>query len=74
MTALPPDIEPTDEVQVKWTRDDIGTKVEISLGEVSVNLQTSHESAETLPWVVAALPSILEAAWAAIEAEESEEA
>jgi hypothetical protein len=70
MTALPPDIAPDDEIQVTWERDDVSTKVTATLGEATITVESSHEAGPTVPWLVASLPNILEAAWAAIEADQ----
>lgn len=72
MTALPPEIDPGDEIEVTWDRDEFSTKVTATLGEVSVTVEASEDGAQTVPWLIAALPNILEAAWAAIEADEEE--
>ena len=71
MTMLPPSVSPDDEIDVQWERDELSTKVTIVLGEASIVVETSEDGASTVPWLVAALPSVLEAAWAAIEQEES---
>lgn len=76
MTAgwrLPPEIQPEDEIEVTWEYDDEGTKVVATLGEASVTVRTSEDGAALVPWLVAALPRVLEAAWAAIESNQEEE-
>lgn len=70
MTALPPEIQPGDEIAVTWERMEDGVKVSAVLGDASIDLSCAYDAVETLPWLVAALPNILEAAWAAIEADE----
>lgn len=70
MIELPPDVEPDDEVEVNWERDEYSTKVVATLGEASITIECSEEGAETVPWLVAALPNILNQAWQAIEADE----
>ena len=72
MTALPPEIDPGDEIEITWGRDQFSTKVTATLGEASVTVEASEDGAQTVPWLIAAMPNILEAAWAAIEADEEE--
>ena len=67
MTALPPSIEPDDEIAITWRRNERRTKIKASLGGASVVIRVDHGADQTVPWLVAALPNILEAAWAAIE-------
>lgn len=74
MTALPSHLDPGDEIEVSWERDDISTKVTASLGEASITVETTPEAANTVPWLISAMPSILEAAWSAIEGTPQEEA
>lgn len=66
-SALPPDVEPDDEIAVTWRQNERRTKIKASLGGVSIVIRTDYGSEERVPWVIAALPNILEAAWAAIE-------
>lgn len=73
MTALPPEISPNDEVEVSWVRDEFSTRVIATLGEASVTVETSEDGAPLIPWLVAAMPSVLEAAWAAIENDDKSE-
>lgn len=72
MTYLPPEISPDDEVEVTWEADEYSTKVVATLGEVSISVECSEEGAELVPWLVAALPNILDAAWRTIERENEE--
>lgn len=72
MTALPPELDPGDEIEITWDRDEFSTKVTATLGEASVTVEASEDGAQIVPWLITALPSILEAAWAAIEADEEE--
>lgn len=72
MSAIPPDIDPDDQIQVTWERDEISTKVVATLGEVTITVENAHEAAEVVPWLVGSLPSILEAAWAAIESNDEQ--
>lgn len=67
MTNLPPDVDPSDEIAVTWERDEEGVKISAVLGEASIDISASYEATQTMPWLVAALPNILEAAWASIE-------
>lgn len=71
MTALPPSITPDDEIGVTWERDDDGVRVVAVLGDASVTVECAYGDQEIVPWLVAALPSILEAAWDAIEQAEN---
>ena len=73
MTYLPDGVEPTDEVEVTWVRDDLSTTVNVILGEASIKVECSEDGAEALTWLVASLPEILNQAWDAIEAEGTEE-
>lgn len=73
MTALPPEIDPDDEIEVTWESDELSTKVVATLGEASITVECSPDGAHTIPWLIAAMPSILEAAYAAQEAEENQE-
>lgn len=72
MTALPPELDPGDEIEVTWARDEFSTKVTATLGEASVTVEASEDGSQIVPWLITAMPNILEAAWAAIEAEEEE--
>lgn len=72
MTALPPELDPGDEIEVTWDRDEFSTKVTATLGEASVTVEASEDGAQIVPWLITAMPNILEAAWAAIEADEEE--
>lgn len=67
MTDLPPAIDPSDEIEVTWERDELSTKVVATLGEASVSVECSHDGAQILPWLLSAMPNVLEAAWAALE-------
>lgn len=71
MTMLPPGISEVDELEIEWTRDERGATVTVSLGEVTIIVDTPYTSVEITPWLVAALPNAMEAAWAAIEQEDS---
>lgn len=70
MSALPPEISPDDEVEVVWERDEFSTRVTATLGEATIVIETSEDGTAVLPWLVAALPNILESAWAAIDNDE----
>jgi len=72
VTYLPPDIDPDDEISLTWERDDEGVRIVASLGETSITVESSYDGAAVTPWLVAALPNVLEHAWAAIEAEMEE--
>lgn len=67
---LPPGLEGDAETEVSWERGESGTLVTVTLGDVTIMIDTTHEAASTVPWLVAALPNVLEAAWAVIEQEE----
>jgi hypothetical protein len=73
MSELPGGLEPSDEIEVTWERDEFSTKVTATLGEASIVVETSEDGSPIVPWMVAALPSILEAAWSAIESENDPE-
>ena len=71
MTALPPEIGPEDEIEVEWNRDDDGTMVLIAMEDVSILVSVDNEAgAQKLPWLIAALPRALDAAWDAINQQE----
>lgn len=70
MTApLPPGVDPSDQIEISWKRGK-KTKVVASLGGATIKIITDDESAERVPWLVASLPQILEAAWASINDQE----
>lgn len=71
MTALPPEISPEDEIEVTWEQDEFSTKVTAALGEASVTVECSEDGAQTVPWLIAAMPQILDATWQTIEAQEA---
>lgn len=71
---LPEGISPEDEIALTWHHDQEGmTKVVASLAGAKITVETDEESAVLVPWLVAATPTILEAAWAQIEAQEDDE-
>lgn len=72
MSALPPELDPGDEIEISWDRDVLSTRVVATLGEASITVECSEDGAVIVPWLVTAMPNILEAAWAAIEAEEED--
>jgi hypothetical protein len=67
---LPDGLDPDTEFGVEWERDDESTTITVELAGVTILVDVKHESAELAPWVIAALPQIMEAAWAAIEQED----
>ena len=68
MTAvLPAGLEPSDEIEVNWAREGKKTTVTIKLGKAKIVVSTTPKSAGLVPWLVASLPQILEAAWAAMD-------
>ena len=71
--ALPPGIAPEDEIALTWKNTEKGVKVVATLGGATIVVKTSHEDADKVPWLAAALPNILEAAWDAIEKDSQEE-
>ena len=73
MTVLPPDIEPEDEIALTWERDEHGIKIVAVLGEASIAIEASLDGAQLVPWLAAALPSILEAAWQGLGANMEEQ-
>lgn len=72
MTYLPPTVDPSDEIALTWKNTRKGVRVVATLGDASITVKTSHEAAETVPWLVAALPNILEVAWNAIEGDDED--
>lgn len=68
MTALPPEVQPGDEISITWDANADGTTVTVELGDAKIVTSTTREVGEgsTLPWLVAALPNILEKAYDAI--------
>jgi hypothetical protein len=72
MTALPPGIDPGDELEVTWEQDDFGTKVVVNLGKVTITVENAYEASDIVPWAIAALPNALEQAWALIEADQQD--
>jgi len=73
VTYLPPEVSPEDELMVSWEPDDLSIKINVVMGEVAITIETTYDAVPTVPFLAAALPQILETAWAAIEAEQSEE-
>ena len=73
MTVLPPNIEPDDEIALTWERDEDGIRITAVLGEASIAIDASYDGVELVPWLVAALPSILEAAWEGLGANMEEQ-
>ena len=67
---LPEGLTPETGFEVDWERDDESTTVTVELAGVTILVDVKHESVELAPWVIAALPQIMEAAWAAIEQED----
>lgn len=72
MTALPPEVDPDDEIAVTWERGDEGVVITAALGEAVITVSASYDAEYAVPWLVAAMPNVLGAAWAAIEAQEEE--
>lgn len=68
---LPPGVEADDEIAMTWERGEDGIKIVAVLGESSITLESSYDATETLPWLVGSLPSILNAAYDAMEAAET---
>lgn len=69
--VLPPGVQEGDEISMTWERNEDGVKIVSVLGESSITVESSYDAIETLPWLCASLPTILDAAWDAIEASES---
>lgn len=72
MIPLPAGLTETDEIDIEWVKDDGRTMVTAALGDATIIVETGTEGASVVPWLVASLPQILEAAWAAIESTEEE--
>lgn len=72
MTGLPEGLSINDEIEVEWERDADSTRIFASLGGAMVGIECEHGSADTIPWLLAAMPSVLEAAWANIETTQEE--
>ena len=70
---LPEGIDSTDEIELSSELEDGRWLVTATLGTTTIMTETDVASVETLPWLVASLPQILETAWAAIETQLSEE-
>ncbi len=68
---LPEGISEDDEVKILWERGPKGVKVKASLGGVQIVVKTKYGSEQTLPWLAASLPTILETAWAEIASQET---
>lgn len=69
---MPEGVTPDDEIAVSWEGTDEGTRVIASLGEASVTVDCSPDGAHIVPWLIAAMPSVLEAAWDAIDNQQEE--
>ena len=67
MMELPAGVTPEDELEVEWARNERSTQVFATLGGVTIGLDIDHDAVETVPWLLAAMPSVLEAAWVHIE-------
>jgi hypothetical protein len=73
MSALPPEVGEDEEIAVTWEPDDLSIRINVVMGEVAITVDSSYDAVPKVPFLVGALPQILEAAWAAIENEQSEE-
>jgi hypothetical protein len=74
MTILPPGVQEGDEIAMTWERNEDGIKIVACLGEASITVESSYDAVETVPWLAASLPNILEAAYDALENESPQEA
>lgn len=70
--VLPAGVAPDDEIEVGSDLEGGRWNVSISLGETTILIQTTTEQVETLPWLIASMNHILEAAWAGLGLQEDE--
>lgn len=71
LAALPEGLEPGMEAEIEWERDDTSATVTVELNGVTIMVDVPYDKVDTAPWLVAALPDIMAAAWDAIEQEDS---
>lgn len=72
---LPEGLVPEEEVAVRWRHGRKRITVDIEMGDVQVRLRPKYDSIDQLPFVLAALPQVLEQTFAAVDAaDEAEEA
>ena len=69
MMDLPEGVSLEDSIEVEWERGENSTRIFAALGGVTIGIDCDHDSTETVPWLLAAMPSVLEAAWANIQEE-----
>lgn len=50
------------EVEVSWSRDDIGTRFVATYGEVTITVDASNEQTPNVAWLAAALPQLIDQA------------
>lgn len=68
---LPGGVSKDDEIAVIWETSEERTKVKVSLGGATIIVKTHPASAEILPWLISALPAVLETVFEAIDKEEA---
>lgn len=70
---LPPGIEADDEIAIAIAREEDGsTQITATLGGASLSVKTDDDSIELVPWLVAAGPQIIAAAFEELERQEQE--
>lgn len=71
ISILPEGLDPNDEAQLEWVQVEDGTAIAVEFADVKVTMKVPYGKEEIAAWLVAALPSILNAGWDAIEANET---
>lgn len=67
MIGLPGAPRDDEDIEITWERKGDSTKVSATLRKTKVTVKTKSNDADTVPWLLAAMPQVLEAAWASIE-------
>lgn len=74
MSILPPGIAADDEIAIVWDMTGETLLVTASLGDARITVESAtEESVELIPWLIASLPDIMNAAWDAIESQDQED-
>lgn len=71
--VLPDGISTDDEIETSWDRDEYSTRITATLGEASITVEASEDGAHLVPWLLGAMPSILNAVTDAIDNEDPQE-
>lgn len=72
-SILPDGISTQDEIEIHYERDEYATKVVATLGEASITVEASEDGASIIPWLLSAMPSVLNNVMDAINNEDPQE-